>query len=183
MLFYVFYVVSFPVRISSVRSSQQLGDTQCCRTGQRNRRACEEQDGEIENITVTKMWPNVANLAAEVYWDFCARARKHNTSLALLTQNGIMVRCSSNRDGDSLHQLSLVSTKGQMTRFPLRLNSFTLLPVNELKHAVKEDHILLSLWNSSSFPLIPLSSSSLLSRWRIVPALCRWNRATAALLP
>lgn len=66
-----------------------------------------------------------------------------------------MVRCSSKRDGDSLHQLSLVSTKGQMTQFPLRLNSFTLLPVNELKHAVKEDHILLSLWNSSSLPLIP----------------------------
>lgn len=95
------------------------------------------------------------------------------------TQHFVGVPDAEGRHGPQLiredvwftRQLSFVSAKGQMTRFPLHQNG--------VKRAVKE-LTSCSSSSSSSSPLIPPLPPSLLSRWRIGPALCRWSRATAA---
>lgn len=57
--FFLPFSLSFSVCISSVCSSKQFRDTQCCWTGQCHRRACEEQDGEIDIISKTNKYMQV----------------------------------------------------------------------------------------------------------------------------
>lgn len=69
------------------------------------------------------------------------------------------------------HQLSFVSSKGQMTCFPPRHAESNTLLRNALPAPPPSPHL---------FSLSSPSSLFFLSRWRIDPALCRWSRVTAA---
>lgn len=107
--FISFFFFPFSVGISSVCSSQQFRNTQCCWTGQRHRRAGEEQDGEIEIINKTHT-PNV-----------CTKNKSDRFMYKHTHFSGVVDREWHHgllfiwQDCDSLCQLSIVSTKGHCT--------------------------------------------------------------------
>lgn len=113
LTFYLPLSLSFSVCFSSVRSSQQFRDTQCCWTGQCHRGAGEEQDGEIEIINkahkYTRMWHTSTQNNSD---RFMLYKRAHTFFSGVVDRewhHGLLVIC---QDCDSLSQQSTLPTNG-----------------------------------------------------------------------